>query len=164
MIGAIAGIVVPLGVDFMEYMRWDDPIGAVAVHGFAGIWGTLSLGLFATGQYGIPTATGTDTTTTVNGLFYGGGFSQLKAQFIGSAACVIIVTSVAYAIMLAIRKIPGAWNLRVDHDGELEGLDIHEHGTPAYHMEFGYGMSYTTPTGSGSTLPRDVKSRESEMV
>ncbi len=164
MIGAVAGIVVPLGVDFMEYMRWDDPIGAVAVHGFAGIWGTLSLGLFATGQYGIPTATGTDTTTTVNGLFYGGGWDQLKAQFVGSATAVIVVTSVALIIMYAIKAIPGAWNLRVDRDGELEGLDIHEHGTPAYHMEFGYGMSYTTPVGSGSGLPKDVKSRESEMV
>ncbi len=72
-IGAGAGIVVPLGIDFMEWRRWDDPIGAVAVHGFAGIWGTLSLGLLATGQYGVPTATGTDTSTVVKGLFYGGG-------------------------------------------------------------------------------------------
>ena len=54
-IGAVAGIVVPLGIDFMEHRRWDDPIGAVAVHCFAGIWGTLSLGLFAAGKYGIPT-------------------------------------------------------------------------------------------------------------
>ena len=65
--------------------------------------------------------------------------------------------------MLAIRKIPGAWNLRVDHDGELEGLDIHEHGTPAYHMEFGYGMSYTTASGlpgpgSGSAPRREPES------
>src|ERR1700722_11854084 len=73
LIGAGAGIVVPLGIDFMEWMRWDDPIGAVAVHMFAGIWGTLSLGLLATGQYGVPTATGADTSTVVRGLFYGGG-------------------------------------------------------------------------------------------
>ena len=62
LIGAGAGIVVPLAIDFMEWRRWDDPIGAVAVHMFAGIWGTLSLGLLATGQYGVPTATGSDTT------------------------------------------------------------------------------------------------------
>ena len=79
-IGAVAGVVVPLGIDFMEWRRWDDPIGAVAVHGFAGIWGTLSLGLLATGQYGVPTATGTDTSTVVKGLFYGGGTAQLRAQ------------------------------------------------------------------------------------
>ena len=71
------------------------PIGAVAVHGFCGIWGTLSLGLLATGQYGVPTATGADTTTVVKGLFYGGGTGQLRAQFIGSMTAVVVVTSVA---------------------------------------------------------------------
>jgi Amt family ammonium transporter len=146
-IGAIAGIVVPLGVDFMEYMRWDDPIGAVAVHGFAGIWGTLSLGFFATGSYGIPTPDGIDTRTTVTGLFYGGGTAQLRAQFIGSMTCVILVTGVSLIIMYSIKSIKGSWNLRVSQDGELEGLDIHEHGTPAYHMEFGQGMTYSTPSG-----------------
>src|SRR4051794_10707278 len=119
-IGAIAGVVVPLGVDFMEHMRWDDPIGAVAVHGFCGIWGTLSVGLFATGAYGIPTPDGVDTTTTVNGLFYGGGIDQLKAQFIGSAVCVVVVTSVALAVMYSVRAIKGSWNLRVSQEGELE--------------------------------------------
>jgi len=146
-IGAIAGIVVPLGVDFMEYMRWDDPIGAVAVHGFAGIWGTLSLGFFATGSYGIPTPDGIDTSTTVKGLFYGGGTAQLRSQFIGSMTCVVVVTGVSLIIMYSIKAIKGSWNLRVSQDGELEGLDIHEHGTPAYHMEFGQGMTYSTPTG-----------------
>src|SRR5437667_8763729 len=58
LIGAVAGIVVPLGIDFLEHRRIDDPIGAVPVHGFAGIWGTLSLGLFATGKFGVPTPTG----------------------------------------------------------------------------------------------------------
>ncbi|HEY7069928.1 MAG TPA: ammonium transporter [Acidimicrobiales bacterium] len=52
LIGAIAGVVVPLGVDLLEHLRIDDPIGAVPVHGLCGIWGTLSLGLFACGQYG----------------------------------------------------------------------------------------------------------------
>jgi len=144
-IGAVAGIVVPLGIDFMEHMRWDDPIGAVAVHGFAGIWGTLSLGLLATGQYGVPTADGFDTSTVVRGLFYGGGGEQLFAQFIGSMTCVVVVLGVTLLIMYAIKAIPGSWNLRVDRDGELEGLDIHEHGTPAYHVEFGQGMTYSSP-------------------
>ena len=87
-IGLVAGIVVPLGVDLLEHLRIDDPIGAVAVHGFCGIWGTLSLGLFATGAFGIPTADGVDTATTVKGLFYGGGLDQLKAQLVGSITCV----------------------------------------------------------------------------
>src|SRR3954453_706082 len=68
-IGAIAGIVVPLGIDLLEHLRIDDPIGAVPVHMMAGIWGTLSLGLFATGQFGLPTPTGADNETfTITGL------------------------------------------------------------------------------------------------
>src|SRR2546425_3251293 len=102
-IGAVAGIVVPLGIDFLEHRRIDDPIGAVPVHGFAGIWGTLSLGLFATGHYGVPTATGVDTSTVVKGLFYGGGLDQLKAQFIGSTTCVIAVFGVSLAIMYFLK-------------------------------------------------------------
>ncbi|MDQ1357710.1 MAG: ammonium transporter, Amt family [Acidimicrobiaceae bacterium] len=144
-IGAVAGIVVPLGMDFMEWRRWDDPIGAVAVHGFAGIWGTLSLGLLATGQYGIPTPTGTDTSTVVTGLFYGGGTAQLRSQFIGSMTCVVVVGGLALLVMKLIKMIPGSWTLRVSRDGELEGLDLHEHGTAAYHVEFGQGMTYSAP-------------------
>src|SRR3954452_24287424 len=151
-IGLIAGIVVPLGIDFMEWRRWDDPIGAVAVHGFCGIWGTLSLGLFATGQFGIPTADGVDTSTTVKGLFYGGGLNQLKAQVIGSLTCAIVVGAVALVLMYAVRAIRGSRNLRVNRDGELEGLDIHEHGLPAYHMEFGHGVSYTAPPSFSSGI------------
>jgi Amt family ammonium transporter len=166
MIGAVAGVAVPLAVDFMEYRRWDDPIGAVAVHFFAGIWGTLSLGFFATGQYGIPTPDGADTTTVVKGLFYGGGLDQLKAQIIGSASAIICVGGAALLIMFAIKRIPGAWSLRVTEDGELEGLDIHEHGSPAYHMEFGQGMTYSTPSGlpgTGTNLPKS-SSKEDAAV
>jgi ammonium transporter, Amt family len=153
MIGAVAGVVVPLSIDLLEWWRIDDPIGAVAVHGFAGIWGTLSLGLFATGQFGIPTADGADTSTVVKGLFYGGGTAQLRAQLIGSATCVIVVLGASLLIMYAIKSIRGSWTLRVSQDGEIEGLDIHEHGTPAYHMEFGQGMTYSSPV----TLPNSAK-------
>ena len=148
MIGGVAGVIVPLGIDFMENRRWDDPIGAVAVHMFCGIWGTLSLGLFATGQYGLPTADGADTATTVNGLFFGGGLDQFKAQLIGSLTCVVVVFSVAMLLMKAIAGIRGEWNLRVDKDGELESIDVFEHGTPAYHMEFGQGGTYSAPAGA----------------
>ena len=165
-IGAVAGIIVPLGVDLLEHLRIDDPIGAVAVHGFAGIWGTLSLGLFAAGQFGLPTPTGADNTTfTVNGLFYGGGWDQLKAQFVGSMVAVVCVTAFSFVMFMIIKKIPGTWNLRVTKDGELEGLDIHEHGTPAYHVEFGYGMTYTSPAGlSGSPSFLHVGEPASESV
>jgi Amt family ammonium transporter len=153
MIGAIAGVIVPLGVDLLESLRIDDPIGAVPVHGICGIFGTLAVGLFASGQYGIPTPDGTDTSTVITGLFYGGGGEQLLAQAIGSLSAVVVVSAVGFAVMYAIRAIPGTWNLRVEKDGELEGLDLFEHGITAYHMEFGHGMGYTTPpTLPGGTL------------
>jgi Amt family ammonium transporter len=155
-IGAVAGIVVPLGISLLEHLRIDDPIGAWPVHGACGIWGTLSLGLLATGQYGIPTPDGFDKTTVVTGLFYGGGTAQLRSQFIGSLTCVVVVFGVSLIIMKIIRSLKGSWNLRITPDGELEGLDIHEHGTPAYHMEFGQGMSYTAPSGLPPALRTPV--------
>src|SRR5207237_4482276 len=91
------------------------------------------------------TADGSDTTTVVKGLFYGGGTAQLRAQAIGSLTCVIVVLTVSMLVMNVIKAIRGSWSLRISKDGELEGLDIHEHGTPAYHVEFGYGMTYSTP-------------------
>jgi ammonium transporter, Amt family len=138
LIGGIAGIVVPLAVDFIEHIRVDDPVGAVAVHGFTGIWGTLSVGLFATGAFGVPTPDGVDTSTVVRGLFYGGGLDQLKAQFIGSVTCVAVVSAAAAALMAGVKLTR---TLRVSTEGELEGIDIHEHGTPAYHLEPGLGTN-----------------------
>ena len=81
-------MVVVVGVDLLEYLRIDDPIGAVPVHGICGIWGTLSLGLFACGQYGATGPMGADNSAPLTGLFYGGGFTVLTAQMIGSAAIV----------------------------------------------------------------------------
>src|SRR5262249_60716911 len=97
-IGAIAGVVVVLGVDLLEWLRIDDPIGAWPVHGLAGIWGTISLGLFATGQYGAPTATGADNSSTFTGLFYGGGFHQLQFQIFGS----LVICTCTFVIALVV--------------------------------------------------------------
>src|SRR5437588_7767398 len=71
-IGAVGGLAAVYGTDLLEYVRVDDPIGAVPVHMMAGIWGTLSLGLFATGAFGAPTPVGADTSANVivKGLFY----------------------------------------------------------------------------------------------
>lgn len=147
LIGCVAGVIVPLGIDLLERLKIDDPIGAVPVHGFVGIWGTLSIGLFASGDFGIPGPDGADTTTTVEGLVYGGGTSQLIAQAIGSLTVVAVVSVVAAALMFGVKAIKPI-SLRVDEEGELEGLDIFEHGTPAYHVEFGHGMTYSAPLGS----------------
>jgi ammonium transporter, Amt family len=129
MIGGVAGGVVILAVDLMEYLRVDDPVGAWAVHGANGIWGTLSLGLFATGQYGAPGPTGADTSSVVKGLLYGGGFDQLIGQAIGSAAITAGTCVMGFALMYAVKA---TGTLRVSKQGELEGLDLHEHGGTAY--------------------------------
>jgi Amt family ammonium transporter len=130
-IGAVAGVIVVLAVDFTEWIRVDDPCGAFAVHGACGIWGTLSLGLFATGEFGAPTPIGADTSagSLVTGLFYGGGWSQLKIQAIGSVSVTVAVLATSLALMYGVKAI--GW-LRVSAEGELEGLDKHEHGGPAY--------------------------------
>ncbi len=62
-IGIIGAGAVIVGLEVLEYLRIDDPIGAVPVHMFAGIAGTISLGLFAAATYGVPTATGADATS-----------------------------------------------------------------------------------------------------
>ena len=95
------------------------------------------------------------------GLFYGGGGDQLLAQFIGSF-CVCAAT---FAIAFIMFKVINAFGiLRVSRDGELEGLDLHEHGTVAYHTEFGYGMSTTSPPsedGSSGGIHAPAKSGSS---
>jgi Amt family ammonium transporter len=128
-LGAVAGVLVILATDLLEYLRIDDPCGAWPVHGACGIWGTLSLGLFATGQFGAPTPTGADTSTVVKGLFYGGGTDQLVAQVIGNAAIGLAVFAAAMILMYAVKA---TGTLRVSRQIEEEGLDLHEHGGVAY--------------------------------
>jgi Amt family ammonium transporter len=156
-IGAIAGIIVPLGVDALERLKIDDPIGAVPVHLLCGIWGTLAVGIFATGTYGIPTPTGADNAAPIEGLISGGGAGQLVAQLIGSLSCLVAVGGVAFILMKALRLLPGDWNLRIGRDEELEGLDIVEHGAPPYHFEMGHGVVYITPVSPGSLEPEKTK-------
>jgi Amt family ammonium transporter len=150
-IGIVAGVVVIWAIDVLEYLRIDDPIGAVPVHLACGIWGTLSLGLFATGAYGAPTPTGADTSAAmiVKGLLYGGGTGQLMAQAIGSAAVVVGTLVVAFILMYAVKA---TGTLRVSREGELEGLDLHEHGMVAYpeYVIHGYEPSIVHGTGVGN--------------
>jgi len=128
-LGGVAGVVVVLGVEFLEWLRIDDPIGAVPVHGFAGIWGTLSLGLFACGKYGATGPIAPDASAPLAGVFYGGGLTVLKAQAIGS----LTITVATFAVSLAVMYFLKAFKLlRVSAEGEMYGLDLHEHGIPAY--------------------------------
>ena len=133
-LGAIAGVIVILGVDLLEFLRIDDPIGAWPVHGLCGVWGTLSLGLFASGDY---QATGSNPGTTpaivsgqgLAGVFYHGGWTLFKAQCLGSGI-ICASTFVVAMIVFIILNVFGV--LRISKEGELEGLDIHEHGISAY--------------------------------
>jgi Amt family ammonium transporter len=130
-IGAVAGVIVYLGAELLEHLRIDDPIGAVPVHGFNGIWGTLSLGLFATGEFGLSGTVVPDNSSNAQlaGLLYGGGTKVLVAQCIGSA----IVTVSTFIVALIVMKVLSAMGtLRVSKEGEEYGLDLHEHGISAY--------------------------------
>src|SRR5437763_5618313 len=129
LLGLVAGVVVVVAVDVLEWLRIDDPIGAVPVHGICGIWGTLSLGLFACGQYGATGPLAPDNSAPLTGLFYGGGFTVLIAQMIGSLMVTTATLGVSLAMMYAVKAMG---YLRVSEEGELESLDLHEHGVPAY--------------------------------
>jgi len=125
LIGAIGGIFVVVSVEvFDKVFKIDDPVGAISVHGINGIWGTLAVGLFAESGYGTLTGAG-----AISGLFYGGGFTQLKAQLIGIGSVMLWVLGISLLMFLAIKYTVG---LRVSRDEELRGLDIHEHGTESY--------------------------------
>ncbi len=118
-IGLIAGIIVVYGVLFLDYVRIDDPVGAIPVHGFNGVWGTLAVGLFGHRSLGL----------AHEGLFHGGGLTQLGIQALGVAACTLFVFVSMSAVFYFIHSTFG---LRVSRDEELRGLDIDEHGMEAY--------------------------------
>ena len=129
LLGGIAGVIVVMAVDLLEWLRIDDPIGAVPVHGICGIWGTISLGLFACGKYGATGPLVADNSAPLKGLFYGGGTTVLVAQLIGSA----IITTATFSVAMAVMYLVNATGLlRVSPEGETLGLDLHEHGISAY--------------------------------
>jgi Amt family ammonium transporter len=129
MLGGVAGVIVVAGVELLEYLRIDDPIGAVPVHGICGIWGTLSLGLFACGKFGATGPLAPDNSAPLKGLFYGGGTTLLAAQALGSLIVTLSTFTVAMAVMYLV-NLTGT--LRVSAEGEMYGLDLHEHGISAY--------------------------------
>lgn len=125
-IGFVAGLLVVFGVWFLDNVLYiDDPVGAVAVHCFNGVWGTIATGLFAT-----TAAPGND---ELVGLFYGGGLKLLSIQLIGLAAVAawafVTMTIVFYGIKVII-------GLRVERDEEIIGLDSAEHGLASAYLGF----------------------------
>jgi Amt family ammonium transporter len=125
LIGGVAGILVCIGVFTLERWKIDDPVGAVAVHGFNGLWGVLALGLFADGTYG---AGLNGVEGTVKGLFFGDA-GQFAAQLIGAVACAVFVLGLSYGFF---RLQDRAQGIRVSPQVEVDGLDMHEMGVAAY--------------------------------
>ncbi|MBQ7564371.1 MAG: ammonium transporter [Lachnospiraceae bacterium] len=128
-IGAVSGVLVVFGVWFNDNVSHvDDPVGAVAVHMFNGIWGTLAVGLFAT-----DTAPGFAVAEIEKGLFYGGGFTQLGKQLVGMLITIVWTVVTIYIAFTIIKNTVG---LRVSEDEEIIGLDATEHGLPSAYAGF----------------------------
>lgn len=115
-IGLIAGIILVEAVAFIDQkLKLDDPVGAIAVHGICGIWGTIAVGLFAVD----------------GGLFYGGGASLLGVQVIGVLAVMVWTVAAMSAILFVVTRVT---SLRVSREEEISGLDFSEHGSSAYEV------------------------------
>jgi ammonium transporter, Amt family len=125
-IGFVAGIIVVVGVILID-RRLDDPVGALSSHGLAGIWGTLSCGLFTSTRLAEVNGVGDA------GLFYSGSIHQLAVQGLGVAAAFASVFTVSFVVFFVIKATYG---LRVSPDEERYGLDIVEHGMWGYPEQF----------------------------
>jgi Amt family ammonium transporter len=140
LIGLIAGVLVVFGALFVEKtLKIDDPVGAVAVHGMNGIWGVLSLGLFANGTYG---ADLNGVAGNVRGLFYGDA-GQFVAQLVGTATNILFVGASAWVTLTVIGKVLNG--NRVSAEEEIEGLDSAEIGVHGYTSE----PLVHSPSGAG---------------
>ncbi|HVE67107.1 MAG TPA: ammonium transporter [Solirubrobacteraceae bacterium] len=154
LIGLVAGFIVVAGVLAIE-KRLDDPVGALSAHGLAGIWGTLSCGLFASPRLaeGIGIGEG--------GLVYTGSFEQLGVQAAGVGLTFVAVFTLS---MITFSIIKATIGLRVDDEVEEAGLDITEHGMYGYPEQFipaaelgGFAPSAATPApGAPTTSTQEV--------
>ncbi|WP_079477159.1 ammonium transporter [Halobacillus salinus] len=145
-IGLIAGVILVEAVQFLDRVaRIDDPVGAIAVHGICGIWGTLAVGLFS----------------VEGGLFYGDGAALLGVQAIGVLAVVAWTMATTAVAVTVIKAITGG--IRVSREEEISGLDFAEHGSSAYESSRGIFNENTTPTSDfGVDLLHRLDSLKSE--
>lgn len=113
-IGTLAGVLLVLAVSFFDHVaRIDDPVGAISVHGMCGMFGTIMVGLFS----------------TTDGLLYGGGWRLLGVQVLGTVSAALFAAAAAFMVFTILKKTVG---IRVTKKEEREGLDVGEHGSPAY--------------------------------
>lgn len=156
-IGAVAGILVVLSVEFFDKIaKVDDPVGAVSVHMVNGIWGALAVGLFSTGGNGVGV-----------GLFYGGGFRQLGVQALGIVTVCAYVLVVMFIVFKLIDKTIG---LRVPAEVEIDGLDYHEHGLVSAYSGFAItdvtngDMDINENTDLGEADPQKATERQMDAA
>jgi Amt family ammonium transporter len=140
-VGFVAGLIVVVSVLLID-RRLDDPVGALSAHGVAGIWGTLSCGLFSS-----PRLVGGDDVVGDPGLFYTGSFTQLGVQALGVAVAFVVVFTLSYITFAAIKAVFG---LRVTTEEEEAGLDIVEHGMYGYPEQYVDSFDLE-PVGSGTS-------------
>lgn len=115
LVGIVAGAIVVGGMHFIEnVVKIDDPVGAIAAHGFGGLWGTVAVGLFSDG-----------TATKTKGLLLGGGGYQCGIQILGGIVVFLYVFAASALLFKIVQKTIG---LRVSAEDEMDGLDISEHG------------------------------------
>ena len=146
LIGAVAGAIAVIGVLWIDRRGIDDPVGAVFVHGMAGVWGTLSTGFFAAPDRVKIVGVGRP------GLFYGGGWHQLAVQSLGILAVSVYVFTASCLVFYLIKKVSG---LRVTPAQESAGLDFSEHkmwGYPEVRISVG------APRPLSPDLPADPAS------
>jgi Amt family ammonium transporter len=118
-IGIVSGYIVVRGVELLDRLQIDDPVGAFPVHGICGVWGTISVGIFGRQALGLAN----------NGLVYSGNPMQLGIQIVGSVCAVAFVV---VSMGIVFKFIDLTVGLRVSREEELRGLDIGEHGMEAY--------------------------------
>ena len=143
LIGFVAGVIVVLGVLLVEKLKIDDPIGALAAHGMAGVWGTLSLGFLTVPALAEKLATGS------GGLLYGGGLHQLGVQALGLAAVGAFTFTASFLVLWLFKATFG---IRTEPEVESAGLDVSEHGM------WGYPEFYI-PVPGGYGTEREVMAR-----
>ncbi len=146
-IGFVAGIIVVAGVVAIE-KKLDDPVGALSAHGLAGLWGTLSCGIFTSPDLAEYNAFG----DPAGGLIYSGSFTQLIAQALGVAVAFAFVFVLSFAAFALIKATIG---LRVSDDQEDAGLDIAEHGMYGYPEQF-IPLPEIGATSEGPAAPRTI--------
>jgi Amt family ammonium transporter len=148
-IGAIAGVIVPLSIYAID-KRIDDPVGALSAHGIAGIWGTLACGFFTSPRLAQYNGFG----DPAGGFIYSGTLTQLWYQVLGIVVVFAFVFSLSFLTFWAIKKTYG---LRVTAEEEEAGLDISEHGMYGYPEQFIPApelVGYATGPGGSRDIPR----------